>query len=339
MTAVSSPRRRYALVALVAVTALAGCGAAPTGAGSGSPPAAVTAVAVTSTASSSGCGRRPTPTSRVTGATGTGDVVQTLRVGALDRSYRLAVPTHYRSSVASPLILLFHGSGSNALQTSVYTQMPKRAARDGYLVATPDARDGQWQLSSPGARTDDLAFVAALVSSLSSRYCVDRFRVSAAGISLGSEFASIVACTPADRIAAIGLVAAEFLLRPCRGPIPVVAFHGTADPIVAYRSGGTGAALPGVPVIGVEDNLAHWARLDGCSSGPHLHQVGTMVMRRTWSGCKGGSGVVLYSVLGGGHTWPGSPIDLSAAGFGATTHQVDATGLMLAFFGRHRLER
>jgi polyhydroxybutyrate depolymerase len=327
-------------MALAAMTALAGCGAAPTGAGSGSAPASVVTTAAASTTTSSGCGRRPSPTSRDTGAvTGTGDVVQSLLVGPLTRSYRLAVPTGYRSSVASPLILLFHGSGSNALQTSAYTEMPKRAARDGYLVATPDALDGQWQLSSPGARTGDLAFVSALVSDLSSRYCVDRSRVYAAGISLGSEFASIVACTPADRIAAIGLVAAEFLLSSCRGPIPVVAFHGTADPIVAYRSGGTGAALPGVPVIGVEENLAHWARLDGCASGPHLHRVGTMVVRRTWSGCRGGSAVVLYSVLGGGHTWPGSPIDLSAATFGATTHQIDATGLMLAFFGRHRLER
>jgi polyhydroxybutyrate depolymerase len=271
--------------------------------------------------------------------TGTGDVVQTVPVGSLARSYRLAVPSDYRPSVASPLILLFHGSGSNALQTSAYTQMPKRAARVGYLVATPDAQDGQWQLSPPGARTADLAFVSALVSDLSSRYCVDRSRIYAAGISLGSEFASIVACTPADRIAAVGLVAAEFLLSPCPGPIPVVAFHGTADPIVAYRQGGIGAALPGRPVIGVEENLAHWARLDGCASGPRLHQVGTMVVRRTWSGCRGGSAVVLYSVLGGGHTWPGSPVDLSTAVFGATTHQVDATGLMLAFFGRHRLDR
>ena len=323
-------------MALAAVTALAWSGAVPVGAGSGGAPAAAAPSATTS----SGCGRKPSPTSRDTAAvTATGDVVQSLRVGTLARSYRLAVPAGYRSSVASPLILLFHGSGSNALQTSAYTQMPKRASRAGYLVATPDALDGQWQLSSPGARTDDLAFVSNLVSNLSSRYCVDGSRVYAAGISLGSEFASIVACTQSRRIAAIGLVAAEFLLRPCRGPIPVVAFHGTADPIVAYRTGGTGAALPGIPVIGAEENLAHWARLDRCASGPHSHQVGTMVVRRTWSGCRGGSAVALYSVLGGGHTWPGSPIDLPVAAFGATTHQIDATGLMLAFFGRHRFER
>ena len=172
------------------------------------------------------------------------------------------------ASVPTPLILLFHGSGSNAVQTSVYTQMPKRASRAGYLVATPDGVDGKWQVSAPGATTDDLEFVSALIADLSARYCVDRTRIYAAGISLGSEFSAIVGCTPADHIAAVGLVAAEFLLRPCTGPVPVIAFHGTADPIVAYRSGATGAALPGIPVIGVEQNLAHWARLDRCRAPP-----------------------------------------------------------------------
>jgi polyhydroxybutyrate depolymerase len=305
-------------------------------------PAAAASSRLTSSSSGSssstrsvGCGKRPDPTARAT-ATNTGDVVQSLPVGGLTRSYRLAVPTRYRPSTATPLILLFHGSGSNALQTSIYTQMPERAARHGYLVATPDGVAGRWKISAPGAATDDLAFVSALIADLSSRYCVDRARVYAAGISLGSEFSAIVGCTPRDHIAAIGLVAAEFLLRPCIGPIPVVAFHGTADPIVAYRSGATGVALPGIPVIGAEQNLARWARLDRCSPGPHIRQVASMVVRRTWSHCGRGSAVLLYSVLGGGHTWPGSPITLSVGTFGATTRQVDATGLMLTFFGQHR---
>jgi polyhydroxybutyrate depolymerase len=287
---------------------------------------------------SPGCGRAPSPGPRAA-ATPTGDLVQFLRVGSLTRSYRLAVPTAYRPSVPTPLILLFHGSGSNALQTSIYTQLPRRASRAGFLVATPDAVDGKWTLSAPDARTDDLALVKALITSLSRRYCLDPDRVFAAGISLGSEFAAITACTSSLRIAAVGLVAAEFLLRPCPGPLPVIAFHGTADPIVAYRSGATGAAVPGLPVIGVEENMARWARLDHCSPHPRTRRLHTMVVRQTWSGCAGDSSVVLYTVLGGGHTWPGSPIALSPGTFGPTTEQIDATGLMLAFFHRHPLTR
>jgi polyhydroxybutyrate depolymerase len=336
LAAVPVTRRRGVVLALAVAVGVVGVGAGPIGGGAG-PASGTASASTTGHTTAVGCGKRPVPSPRAT-ATNTGDVVQSLQVGSAIRSYRLAVPTHYRAAVATPLILLFHGSGSNALQTSIYTQMPRRAARRGYLVATPDGVAGQWQLSAPGATTDDLAFVSALIANLSSRYCVDPDRIYAAGISLGSEFSAIAACTPRDHIAAVGLVAAEFLLRPCTGPIPVIAFHGTADPIVAYRSGSTGTAFPGIPVVGVEENLAHWARLDRCSSGPQRRRVTSMVVRRSWSGCSRGSAVVLYSVLGGGHTWPGSPITLSAATFGATTRQIDATGLMLTFFGQHRLD-
>jgi polyhydroxybutyrate depolymerase len=264
-------------------------------------------------------------------------VVQSLAVGSQTRSYRIAVPDRYRSTSPTPLILLFHGSGSNALQTSVYTGMPARGARNGFLVATPDAVAEQWQLSH--ANTADLSFVSALIASLSARYCVDSTRIYAAGISLGSEFSIIVACAVPHRIAAIGLVAAEFPVRPCTGPIPVMAFHGTADPLVPYTNGGVGKSYPGVHLPGAEENLAAWARLDGCRGTARFRPVATAVVRRTFDGCAGGSAVVLYSVIGGGHTWPGSPIVLPSAVFGPTTDQVDATGLMLRFFEQHPAQR
>ncbi len=292
----------------------------------------------TGPSASSGCGSPPLP-GPTAAARPSGDVVQTLQVGALTRSFRLAVPTRYRRSRPTPLILLFHGSGSDALQTSLYTQLPERGARAGYLVATPDALGGQWQISPPGAHTDDLSFVAALVADLSARYCVDRTRVYAAGISLGSEFSAVAGCSRSLRIAAVGLVAAEFLLRPCAGPVPVIALHGTADPLVPYRSGAVGASFPGVPVIGVQQNLAAWARLDGCRPVPNRARIAPRVVRRTWSGCRHTSSVVLYTVVGGGHTWPGSSITLPISVFGTTTRQVDASGLILGFFGRHALGR
>ena len=166
------------------------------------------------------------------------------------RTYRLAVPADYRARRPTPLILQFHGSGSDAVQQSAYSGLPAAGAAAGYLVATPDAVGGNWDLAAPGTPTADQQLVAALESDLADRYCVDRTRIYAAGISLGSEFATIVACDPADHIAAVGLVAAEYLLRPCPGPVPVLAFHGTADPIVPYASGATGRSVPGIPVVG-----------------------------------------------------------------------------------------
>ncbi|HEX7460031.1 MAG TPA: PHB depolymerase family esterase, partial [Acidimicrobiales bacterium] len=214
------PTALAVLVALAAAATAPGCSSTASSAGS----ADTAASAPHPTALGGGCGRAADP-----GPTGTapfGDVVQTLTVAGTPRSYRLAVPASYRPDRPTPLILDFHGSGSDAVQQSAYSDLPSRAAAAGYLVVTPDALDANWDLAAPGTPTRDQQLVAALESDLGARYCVDRTRIYAAGISLGSEFATIVACDPVNRIAAVGLVAAEYLLRPCHGPLPVLAFHG-----------------------------------------------------------------------------------------------------------------
>jgi polyhydroxybutyrate depolymerase len=303
-------------------------GGAASGCSSGS---AARTTSGTTAVLSAGCGRVPDP--GPTGGATFGDVAQTLDVGGVARAYRLAVPADYRSSRPTPLILLFHGSGSDAVQQSAYSQLPARGAAASFLVATPDAVGGNWDLAAPGTPTPDQQFVTALLADLGSRYCVARDRVDAAGISLGSQFAALMACDPANHLAAVGLVAAEYLIRPCTGPVPVLAFHGTADPIVPYADGATGRSVPGIPVVGVERNLAAWARLDGCPRAPRVDVVAPAVVRRRWTPCRLGTTVTLYTVLGGGHTWPGSPVVLPAATFGPTDRSLDATGLMLRFFG------
>ena len=71
---------------------------------------------------------------------------------------------------------------------------------------------------------------------------------------------------------------------------------------------------------------------------PTAGRAGAHVARQRWMGCRAGVAVELYAVEGGGHTWPGGP-DLSTtaafARLGATTQEVSATALMLAFFRAH----
>jgi len=74
--------------------------------------------------------------------------------------------------------------------------------------------------------------------------------------------------------------------------------------------------------------MDEWATLDGCDPEPEVEQIGDDVEHRTWAGCDD-TEVELYSVVDGGHTWPGSPIEIP---FGTTTQTVDATELILDFF-------
>jgi polyhydroxybutyrate depolymerase len=267
----------------------------------------------TTTLASPGCDRAA--------ASGLPETVETITVGGQARSYRLTLPSSADPARPHPLILLFHGSGSDAAELAALTQLPQRAAARGYVVAAPDARNHNWQVSLPNAPTADLELVSDLVSAVSARVCIDPHRVYAAGFSLGSEFAAVAACAPSSAMTAIGLVAAEFFLKPCTRPVAVIAFHGTADPAVPYQDGAVGVSLPGIRVRGVENNLGDWAALDGCAAAPVAAPISPTVIRRAWAGCRTGTDVVLYTTVGGGHTWPGSPLD--------------ATGRILDFFDGH----
>jgi polyhydroxybutyrate depolymerase len=258
-----------------------------------------------------------------------GETVHTIAVDGETRSYRLAVPKNVRARGPVPLVLLVHGFSSNADTFSSLTRLPARGAADGFLVATPDGADGRWQLDAHGS---DAAFLDAVVDELTSTYCVDLRNVHAAGMSLGSAFGLLYSCARQDEIASFVAVTVEFQLG-CSTPMSILAFHGTEDPLVPYQDGKIGASLPG-PVRGTELNMADWAELGGCRPEPRTRRIGSEVVRSAWSGCRGSTDVVLYTVEGGGHTWPGADPDRQVT---RTTDQVDATAAGLAFFRRHPL--
>jgi polyhydroxybutyrate depolymerase len=110
-----------------------------------------------------------------------------------------------------------------------------------------------------------------------------------------------------------------------------MAFHGTKDPLVPYQNGAVGLSLPGIRVRGTERNMSDWARLDHCRSVPIAERLGSQVHRQQWTDCVHGTSVELYSIIGGGHSWPGA--DPSQA-VGLTTQQVSATKQILMFFDR-----
>ncbi|HEY1989773.1 MAG TPA: PHB depolymerase family esterase [Acidimicrobiales bacterium] len=250
-----------------------------------------------------------------------------MSTGAVTGSYALTVPRSYRPGSPMPLIVLFYGFGSDPAQFSALTHLPSKGSSAGYVVAVPQAQGSEWQFSGQGT---DATFVNQMLQEISSSYCIDQRRVFAAGFSAGAAFAIFYICAHQSQIAAIATVAVEFQLG-CTRPISILAFHGTEDPLVPYQDGAVGLSLPGVKVRGTELNMGDWARLDHCRSTPTQTRVGSQVVRQQWSGCNDGKSVVLYSVLGGSHSWPGAD---PKASVGLTTEQVSATAQALAFFGR-----
>ena len=233
--------------------------------------------------------------------------------GGVVRSFLLTIPDNYDRSVPSPLVLNFHGHGSNAIQQAAYTQIDAKGKARGFIVATPDGIANQFDFTEPSV---DFTFTEELVRYLDSILCIsptDRFST---GMSNGGAMSGAVACLPALNLKAIAGVTA--MLPACANgtKMPVLYFHGNADPIVGYAVAG--------PVI------ASWATRNSCSATPIETRIEPDIQKRTYINCAPGLSATLYTVEGGGHTWPDGIIDLPQ--FGATTRTINASNLVLDFF-------
>ncbi|MFI5729062.1 alpha/beta hydrolase family esterase [Kribbella sp. NPDC051587] len=262
-------------------------------------------------------------------AAATGDY--TVASGGLTRTYRLHVPDNYKPSKTYPLILVFHGRGKTGAQTEAFSDLSKLDA----VVAYPNGVIGDeekqaWQGAPYAAKgVDDVKFTADLLDQLEANYCVDTRAVYATGKSNGAGFTGILACTMADRFAAIAPDSGAFYIEggrcaPSR-PIPVLDIHGTGDTTIPY--GGDGQRdLPDVQTW-----VRDWSVRNHCDQDPRETQVGDDVLKFTYKGCD--ADVVHVAVTDGGHTWPGSD---ASSGPGYVTQTFEAHELIGKFFKEHR---
>jgi polyhydroxybutyrate depolymerase len=181
---------------------------------------------------------------------------------------------------------------------------------------------------------DDVGFVEAILADLEQTIVVDQKRVYATGMSNGAILAYRLACELADRIAAIGPVAATQNIDDCKpeDQVSVIHFHGTEDRSVPYEGGIGPNSIAGVPFAPVKDSIEFWIDHNGCSSEPERQQFGSIRHER-FSHCEGQAAVELYSVIGGGHAWPGGMPGREGAA--VPTQEISASEIMWEFFEAH----
>jgi polyhydroxybutyrate depolymerase len=257
------------------------------------------------------------------------------------REYLLHVPESYVPANPAPLVISMHGTAlwpANQMKISHWNEV---ADENGFIVVFPSGKGGifnrKWSLK-PGVDLDkDVQYISDLIDNLGETYNIDYARIYANGLSAGGGMAIMLSCRLSDRIAAVGTVAPAHLPVGWCGdsrPMPLISFHGTADSLVPYNGGTSWAA--DIPFESVTKWAANWAEKNHCNSDPVESREADDVERLEYTECGDGASVVLYSIDGGGHTWPGGesfPEWLA----GHTSDSIDATDLTWEFFSRHRL--
>ena len=270
------------------------------------------------------------------------------------RVYELVVPPSYDADTPTPLVLNWHGLGSNGPEQLGFSEYPALAAQEGFLVVAPTGLPGpgqdrnSWELTDDDDPTrDDLAFAEMVLDRVIATACVDEARVYTTGMSNGGYFSSRLVCELADRIAGAASVAALAHPDDCEPsrPVSYVGFHGVDDEVVPYDGGGISSLAPGVRVELFEaiipEEFAEFAAAFGCEPTPTEQALSANVTAFEYRGCSEGVEAVFYKLDDAGHTWPGSSVSLAisqASGLGVTNTDVNATELSWELFSRHSLE-
>ncbi|KXJ99897.1 MAG: poly(3-hydroxybutyrate) depolymerase [Acidobacteria bacterium OLB17] len=282
---------------------------------------------------------------------GTNAELRHLTVGDADRTYILHLPKGYKSGSKLPLVLVFHGGGGNAANMAGLTGFNEKADKENFIVVYPNGsnRFGTDKMLTWNAigccsyaaneKIDDVAFVSKLIDTMTRDYGVDSKRVYATGFSNGAMLSFRLGAELSDKIAAIAPVSGSiFADTPApKSAVSVLMFNGTADQNVPYNGGKsinyTVLRAQNEDFTSAAASAEHFAKGNECGQRPATQKAvgGT---KTVYSGCSEGTDVILYTIDGGGHTWPGGtrvkPGESSDAA-------INATDLIWDFFRSHRL--
>ena len=259
----------------------------------------------------------------------------------IQRNYIVYIPEIYDGSSAVPLVLNFHGYGSNATQQMFYGDFRDIADTEGFLLVHPEGTlsNGNqfWNVGFPGTTSstiDDVGFTEALIDELANSYAIDLDRVYATGMSNGGFISFLLACQLSEKIAAVASVTGSMTpdtFNDCNAQhqTPVLQIHGTNDSVVPYD----GNSIWTLPIV---DVVSYWVNYNNCDTTPTTTTFpdldlsdGSTVEHSVYEDGDLGSTTEHMKVIGGGHTWPGSIINTPG-----TNQDIDASMEIWSFFSR-----
>jgi len=260
-------------------------------------------------------------------------------VDGTERFYHIHVPSSYDEDQPMPLLLMFHMRMGNAWLMQEITQFNQLADEERFIVVYPDGyqrswADGSQRYESDKAGIDDVAFTQALLAELSAQYAIDEKQLFVTGFSNGGFLTHRLGCELSEQIAGIATVSgvmAENVLQTCEAtqPLPVMMIHGSGDKDIAWE--GKPPELASVPAT-----IEKWVALNGCDPDPTIEHLdpaadATFLVRETYD-CPEGAQVVFYTIVDGGHRWPGAGNQWQYWLSGNLSQDIDASEEVWTFF-------
>lgn len=237
------------------------------------------------------------------------------------RPYRMLLPDAPLSAAGYPVIIYLHGYTSSSLAVERFMGLTSAAKSKGFISIFPegtiDAFGATFWNATPAccnffeSTVNDSDYLRTLIKEISIKYPIDKRRIYLAGHSNGGFMANRMACEHSDQIAGIVSVAGAIFsdVKDCKAtqPVAVLQVHGVQDTVITYEGGN----LNGQLYPSANQTVRSWAKINGCKAGPVKSKQNLGIEKSsknletavlTFSKCKSGTSVQLWTMSGVGHT-------------------------------------
>ncbi len=274
--------------------------------------------------------------------------------GDLERTYCYYLPSGYDRNKSLPLVIALHGGGGTG-RGMAKGGFNGIAEREKFIIVYPDGIEKHWndsrglsQYKAQKENIDDTGFISSLIDYFIKEFNADKNRVYVTGISNGGLMSYRLAFELPEKIAAFAPVIAclqeeLFVNYSPKEPVAILIINGTEDPLMPFKGGDIHFYKKKLGrVISTEETVKFWVKVNHCSQKPETTWLedknpsdGMKVKKDVYSVGDKGTEVILYTIEGGGHTWPGASQYLPEKIVGKTCRDINGCEIIWEFFKKH----
>jgi polyhydroxybutyrate depolymerase len=280
------------------------------------------------------------------------------------REFVIHVPAACDKSLPSPLVLMLHGFGGTALNAAKETGWSAKADEHAFIIAYPEAtrpdasspqnfrrnpqawNDGSGRFHAATANIDDVAFIDAMIDRISAAWAIDRERIFVTGFSNGASMTFRLGAELSHRVAAIAPVAGTCWIEKPKpaNALSLCYITGTADSLNPIEGGYPklafgGKEQGGQPKPAVQTFIDEWAAALHSPREPQLDENSNGVHKRVYGPGRQKAEIMLITVAGLGHHWPGGISQAPQFLVGKPSQKLNATDVIWEFFRSHPAAR